>query len=305
MFLGGTRLSGGACAFRGPLARRARGVWGAAGDPASQPGQQRYDVVVVGGGHAGTEAAAAAARVGAETLLITQKAETIGEMSCNPAFGGIGKGHLMREVDALDGLCARVCDQSGIHFRVLNRRKGPAVWGLRAQVDRKLYKRYMQDEIRKVPRLTVREASVEDLLIGEADPSRPGRWRVRGVSLGDGSSVEAPCVAITTGTFLRGVVGIGLDLRPAGRLGEDPSIGLAVTLEGLGFRVGRLKTGTPPRIAKDSVDFEAMERQEADPRPVPFSFLHGRVRIEVGFRGSAAPSEGRYRGSAALSEGQY
>ncbi|XP_067837270.1 protein MTO1 homolog, mitochondrial-like isoform X2 [Heptranchias perlo] len=246
MFLGGTRLSGGACAFRGPLARRARGVWGAAGDPASQPGQQRYDVVVVGGGHAGTEAAAAAARVGAETLLITQKAETIGEMSCNPAFGGIGKGHLMREVDALDGLCARVCDQSGIHFRVLNRRKGPAVWGLRAQVDRKLYKRYMQDEIRKVPRLTVREASVEDLLIGEADPSRPGRWRVRGVSL-----------------------------------------------------------GTPPRIAKDSVDFEAMERQEADPRPVPFSFLHGRVRIEVGFRGSAAPSEGRYRGSAALSEGQY
>ncbi|XP_078394226.1 5-taurinomethyluridine-[tRNA] synthase subunit MTO1, mitochondrial-like, partial [Cetorhinus maximus] len=182
MFLGRTPLSRGARAFRRPRPAGAVRVRGLGEDPRRTP-PERYDVVVVGGGHAGTEAAAAAARVGAETLLITQKASTIGEMSCNPSFGGVGKGHLIREVDALDGLCARICDQSGIHFKVLNRRKGPAVWGLRAQVDRKLYKRLMQSEILRTPGLTVREGSVEDLLITDPDPSRPGKWRVRGVLL--------------------------------------------------------------------------------------------------------------------------
>ncbi|XP_074847116.1 5-taurinomethyluridine-[tRNA] synthase subunit MTO1, mitochondrial isoform X2 [Carettochelys insculpta] len=202
------------------------------------------------------------------------------QMSCNPSFGGIGKGHLMREVDALDGLCARICDQSGIFYRVLNRGKGPAVWGLRAQIDRKLYKANMQKEILNTPLLTVHEASVEDIILMEPESNHPGKCQVCGVILEDGSRVHAGSVILTTGTFLRGMVFIGLEKHPAGRLGDQPSIGLAQTLEKLGFAVGRLKTGTPPRLAKDSVDFSKLQRHMADNPPVPFSFLSEAVWIK-------------------------
>uniref|UniRef100_A0AAV3A2C2 5-taurinomethyluridine-[tRNA] synthase subunit MTO1, mitochondrial n=1 Tax=Pyxicephalus adspersus TaxID=30357 RepID=A0AAV3A2C2_PYXAD len=239
-----------------------------------------YNVVVVGGGHAGSEAAAAAARTGAKTLLITHKVETIGQMSCNPSFGGIGKGHLMREVDALDGVCGRICDVSGIHYKVLNRGKGPAVWGLRAQIDRKLYKQNMQKEILNTPGLTVREGSVEDLILEPPDPSYPGKCQVSGVILADGSKIMARSVVLTNGTFLRGTVRIGTENIPAGRWGEEPAVGLALTLERLGFNVGRLKTGTPPRILKDSVDFSVLARSDADNPPVPFSFMNDRVWIK-------------------------
>ncbi|XP_066468535.1 protein MTO1 homolog, mitochondrial isoform X2 [Tiliqua scincoides] len=240
----------------------------------------RYDVIVIGGGHAGTEAAAAAARVGAQALLVTHKVDTIGQMSCNPSFGGIGKGHLVREVDALDGLCARICDQSGVHYKVLNKRKGPAVWGLRAQVDRKLYKENMQKEILQTPHLTVCEASVEDLIMTAPELDRPGKCRVNGVILGDGRRVHSGSVVLTTGTFLRGMILIGLEMYPAGRMGDQPSIGLAQTLENLGFTIGRLKTGTPPRLVKDSIDFSVLEKQKADNTPVPFSFLSETVWIK-------------------------
>ncbi|XP_015281861.1 PREDICTED: protein MTO1 homolog, mitochondrial isoform X1 [Gekko japonicus] len=240
----------------------------------------RYDVIVIGGGHAGVEAAAAAARLGTQTLLLTHKIDTVGQMSCNPSFGGIGKGHLVREVDALDGLCARICDQSGVHYKVLNKRKGPAVWGLRAQIDRKLYKVNMQKEILQTPCLTVCEASVEDLLLTEPEAGSPGKCCVSGVILGDGRRVHAGSVILTTGTFLRGMILIGLEMHPAGRMGDQPSIGLAQTLEKLGFTVGRLKTGTPPRLLKDSIDFSVMARQRADDPPVPFSFLSEAVWIK-------------------------
>ncbi|XP_062981025.1 protein MTO1 homolog, mitochondrial [Elgaria multicarinata webbii] len=240
----------------------------------------KYDVIVIGGGHAGTEAATAAARVGCRTLLITHKIDTIGEMSCNPSFGGIGKGHLVREVDALDGLCARICDQSGVHYKVLNKRKGPAVWGLRAQIDRKLYKKNMQKEILQTPLLTVCEAAVEDLLLTVPESDRPGKRCVSGVILEDGRRVHAGSVVLTTGTFLRGMILIGLEMHPAGRMGDQPSIGLAQTLEKLGFAIGRLKTGTPPRLVKDSIDFSVLERQTADSSPVPFSFLNDSVWIK-------------------------
>ncbi|XP_004864002.1 protein MTO1 homolog, mitochondrial isoform X3 [Heterocephalus glaber] len=271
---------------------RGRGLWVAAslsrqhlpsarlsGD-CSAPGSPHFDVVVVGGGHAGTEAAAAAARCGSQTLLLTHRVDTIGQMSCNPSFGGIGKGHLMREIDALDGLCSRICDQSGVHYKVLNRRKGPAVWGLRAQIDRKLYKQNMQKEILNTPLLTVQEGAVEDLILTQPEPGHPGRCRVSGVVLVDGSAVHAESVILTTGTFLRGTVVIGLETHPAGRLGDQPSIGLAQTLEKLGFVVGRLKTGTPPRIAKESIDFSILNKQTPDDPSVPFSFVNETVWIK-------------------------
>ncbi|XP_075563539.1 5-taurinomethyluridine-[tRNA] synthase subunit MTO1, mitochondrial isoform X2 [Pelecanus crispus] len=201
-------------------------------------------------------------------------------MSCNPSFGGIGKGHLIREVDALDGLCGRVCDRSGVHYKVLNRCKGPAVWGLRAQIDRGRYKENMQKEILSTPLLTVHEASVEDLLVTEPEPDHPGKCQVTGVVLGDGSTVHAGSIILTTGTFLRGMVLIGLEMHPAGRLGDQPAIGLAQTLEKLGFAVGRLKTGTPPRLAKDTIDFSGLEERAADNPPVPFSFLSESVWIK-------------------------
>ncbi|NXC45024.1 MTO1 protein, partial [Penelope pileata] len=221
-----------------------------------------------------------AARGGLRTLLLTHKIGTIGEMSCNPSFGGIGKGHLVREVDALDGLCGRACDLSGVHYKVLNRRKGPAVWGLRAQIDRRRYRRAVQKEILSTPLLTVREASVEDLLLAEPEPERPGKCQVTGVVLGDGSTVRAGSVVLTTGTFLRGMVLMGLEKHPAGRLGDRLAVGLAQTLERLGFAVGRLKTGTPPRLAKDTIDFRGLEERKADNPPVPFSFLSKAVWIK-------------------------
>ncbi|KAG9464040.1 hypothetical protein GDO78_020608 [Eleutherodactylus coqui] len=248
--------------------------------PPSGEGATRYHVLVVGGGHAGTEAAAAAARAGARTLLVTHKVETIGQMSCNPSFGGIGKGHLMREVDALDGVCARICDLSGIHYKVLNRRKGPAVWGLRAQIDRKLYKQNLQEEILKTPGLTVTEGSVEDLILDSPDSHHPGKCQVSGVILADGSKIFADSVVLTNGTFLRGTVCVGTEHIPAGRWGEEPAVGLAHTLQCLGFAVGRLKTGTPPRVLKDSIDFSAVARHEADNPPVPFSFMNDHVWIK-------------------------
>uniref|UniRef100_A0A182X6H3 tRNA uridine 5-carboxymethylaminomethyl modification enzyme C-terminal subdomain domain-containing protein n=1 Tax=Anopheles quadriannulatus TaxID=34691 RepID=A0A182X6H3_ANOQN len=236
-----------------------------------------FDVIVVGGGHAGTEACSAAARMGARTLLVTQKRSTIGEMSCNPSFGGIGKGHLIREVDALDGVCARCCDRSGVQYKVLNRRKGPAVWGPRAQIDRKLYKREVQQTLESTPNLTIVEASVEDIVLSE-DSEQP---RLAGVKLADGRTMTADSLVITTGTFLRGQINIGLETRPAGRIGDEPAIGLAKSIEELGFRLGRLKTGTPPRIHRGSIRFEQLARHPGDDPPVPFSFLNDRVWLEA------------------------
>lgn len=250
------------------------------GSDSAAPCGARFDVVVIGGGHAGTEAAAAAARCGSRTLLLTHRVDTIGQMSCNPSFGGIGKGHLMREVDALDGLCSRICDQSGIHYKVLNRRKGPAVWGLRAQIDRKLYKQNMQKEVLNTPLLMVQEGAVEDLVLTEPEPGYPGKCRVRGVVLADGSTIYAESVILTTGTFLRGMMVIGLEMHPAGRLGDQPAIGLAQTLEKLGFVVGRLKTGTPPRLAKESINFSILNKQTPDNPSIPFSFLSETVWIK-------------------------
>ena len=228
-----------------------------------------YDVLVIGGGHAGAEAAAAAARLGARTLLLSHKPETIGEMSCNPAIGGLGKGHLVREIDALDGVMARVADAAGIQFRLLNRRKGPAVRGPRAQADRKLYRQAMQRELAATANLEIRAAAVEDLL-------REDR-RVVGVVAADGKIVRAGAVVLSTGTFLNGRIHLGEDSWPAGRIGEAPALGLSRTLYGLGLRMGRLKTGTPPRLDGRSIDWAGLDRQPGDQVPVPFSFLTERL----------------------------
>jgi tRNA uridine 5-carboxymethylaminomethyl modification enzyme len=228
----------------------------------------RFDVIVVGGGHAGCEAAAAAARMGARTALITHRFATIGAMSCNPSIGGLGKGHLVREVDALDGLMGRVADAGGIQFRVLNRRKGPAVRGPRAQADRKLYAAAMQQAIRQAANLTVVEAEVDDLV---ADPG------INGVRLADGRIFAAGAVVLTTGTFLRGLVHIGERQIPAGRVGEAPAMGLSQTLERAGFALGRLKTGTPPRLDGTTIDWSAVEMQPGDDPPEPFSVLTDRI----------------------------
>jgi len=224
-----------------------------------------YDVIVIGGGHAGTEAAATSARAGAATALITHKRDTIGVMSCNPAIGGLGKGHLVREIDALDGLMGRVADQGGIQFRLLNRRKGPAVRGPRAQADRKLYREAMQAAIAEIANLEVIEASVEDISYKDNI--------IEGVILADGSVVRAKAVVLTTGTFLRGLIHIGEKMIPAGRMGEDPSTGLSGTLERFGFDLARLKTGTPPRLDTRTIDWASLEMQKGDDEPVPFSSL--------------------------------
>ena len=229
----------------------------------------RFDVVVIGGGHAGCEAAAAAARMGAQTALITHRFATIGAMSCNPAIGGLGKGHLVREIDALDGLMGRVADLGGIQFRVLNRRKGPAVRGPRAQADRKRYAAAMQAAIHETPNLIVIEAEAEDLKI-EANA-------VRAVKLVDGREISAGTVVLTTGTFLRGLIHIGEKQIPAGRAGEAPALGLSRTLESYGFALGRLKTGTPPRLDGRTIDWSALEMQPGDEPPEPFSILTTRI----------------------------
>jgi len=229
----------------------------------------QYDVIVVGGGHAGCEAAAAAARMGAEVALVTHRFATIGAMSCNPAIGGLGKGHLVREIDALDGLMGRVADLGGIQFRVLNRRKGPAVRGPRAQADRALYAGAMQQAIRATANLAVIEAEADDLLIrGE---------RIAGLKLADGREFAAGAVVLATGTFLRGLIHIGERQTPAGRVGEAPALGLSLTLQRLGFALGRLKTGTPPRLDGRTIDWAAVEMQSGDEPPEPFSMLTERI----------------------------
>ncbi|KAL4224292.1 Mitochondrial Translation Optimization [Mactra antiquata] len=245
-------------------------------------GSTNYDVIVVGGGHAGTEAAGAAARMGRNTLLVTHKIATIGEMSCNPSFGGVGKGHLMREVDALDGLCAIICDKSGVHYSVLNKSKGPAVWGPRAQIDRTLYKKHMQEKILNMDNLSIKESPVEDLILLDPDDGDNNRFKKKicaGVKLESGELVTSKCVVLTTGTFLRGCINIGLTVRPAGRLDDEPAIGLAVSLEEIGFKMGRLKTGTPPRLDKNTIDFSKLQVFKGDNPPVPFSYLSERVWI--------------------------
>jgi tRNA uridine 5-carboxymethylaminomethyl modification enzyme len=229
-----------------------------------------YDVVVIGGGHAGCEAAAAAARIGAKTALLTHRRATIGEMSCNPAIGGLAKGHLVREIDALDGVMGRAIDRAGIQFRMLNRSKGPAVRGPRAQADRKLYRRAMAEILGEIAGLDIIEGAAEDLLLDASG-------RVGGVALGDGRHLRTGRVVLTTGTFLGGLIHIGSEKIPAGRVGEAPSLGLSRTLRRCGFALGRLKTGTPPRLDGKTIDWRGLDRQPGDDPPVPFSFLTERI----------------------------
>ncbi|MCD6034960.1 MAG: mnmG [Rickettsiales bacterium] len=233
--------------------------------------QYSYDVIVIGGGHAGTEAASAAARVGAKTLLISHRLETIGEMSCNPAIGGVAKGTLVKEIDALDGVMGRAIDRAGIHYRMLNQRKGPAVWGPRAQADRALYREAIQDILHSQENLTIRAASVEDIIIENNE--------VQGIVTADGETIRAPKVILTTGTFLRGLIHQGKTQIPAGRVGEAPSIGLSDTLHRVGFMMGRLKTGTPARLDRETINWSILEEQAGDNPPRPFSTLTDKVLV--------------------------
>ena len=232
-----------------------------------------YDVVVVGGGHAGCEAATTSARVGAKTLLISHKFDTIGEMSCNPAIGGLGKGHLVREIDALDGIMGRIADLSSIQYRLLNRTKGPAVRGPRAQSDRKLYKKHMQEEIENTKNLELLFDPVEDLIFDDSK-------QIAGVICASGKKISTKKVIITTGTFLNGLIHLGDKTIPAGRHGDSPSIGLADSLYKTGFNIGRLKTGTPARLDKNTIDFSKLEKQEADDEHSYFSFLTTKTHNE-------------------------
>jgi tRNA uridine 5-carboxymethylaminomethyl modification enzyme len=230
-----------------------------------------YNVIVIGAGHAGAEAASAAARTGAKTLLVTIKHDNIGEMSCNPAIGGVAKGTIVREIDALDGVMGRAIDRAGTHYKMLNASKGPAVWGPRAQADRKLYKIAMQDILSKQENLEIAFASVEDIIIENNE--------VRGIVTDSGEKILAPKVVLTTGTFLRGIIHIGEKQTEAGRVGEKPSIGLSDTLYGLKLNMGRLKTGTPARLDGRTINWAILEKQEGDNPPVPFSYLTEKVEV--------------------------
>ena len=233
--------------------------------------KHEFDVIVVGGGHAGCEAAAVAARVGARTALVTHSFETIGTLSCNPAIGGLGKGHLVREIDALDGLMGRVADQSGIQFRMLNRRKGPAVQGPRTQADRELYAKAMKDEILKISNLEIIEGEATDLDIVDGE--------IKGLVLAGGRTLKCKKLVLTTGTFLGGVIHIGKEQIPAGRMGESPSVSMANTLKNIGFPLARLKTGTPPRLDGNTIDWSKVEMQQADLVPQPFSSLTDEITV--------------------------
>jgi len=231
-----------------------------------------FEVIVIGGGHAGVEAASASARLGVATALVTHKPETIGEMSCNPAIGGLGKGHLVREVDALGGLMGLAADASGIQFRLLNRSKGPAVRGPRTQSDRYLYRTAMQERVAETSNLSVMAGAVENLIVEDG--------RVTGVITADGREIRAKAVVLTTGTFLGGMIHIGDEQIPAGRHGEAPALGLSVRLHGMDLRMGRLKTGTPARLRAGSIDWDGLEMQAADAEPVPFSFLNDTIHVK-------------------------
>ena len=255
--------------------------------PAMLTRPDSFDVIVIGGGHAGCEAASASARMGARTALVTHRFATVGAMSCNPAIGGLGKGHLVREVDALDGLMGRAADAGGIQFRMLNRRKGPAVRGPRAQADRKLYAAAMQAAIRETANLSVLEGEADELVVPDG--------RVTGIRLADGRELCAGAVVITTGTFLRGLIHLGEKNWPAGRVGEAPALGLSRSFEAAGFTLGRLKTGTPPRLDGTTIDWSAVEMQPGDDPPEPFSVMTDRIttpQIQCGItRTTAATHE--------------
>ncbi|KAK0623088.1 glucose inhibited division protein A-domain-containing protein [Immersiella caudata] len=240
-----------------------------------------FDVVVVGGGHAGSEACAAAARAGARTALITPSVDNLGVCSCNPSFGGIGKGTILREIDALDGIAGRIIDKAGVMFRVLNRSKGPAVWGPRAQIDRALYKKHMRAELESYPNLSVVPGSVADIVIApNDDPTSPAKTKITGVRLESGEVLPTSQVIITTGTFLGGEIHIGLKAYPAGRIDEKATFGLSKSLKDAGFQLGRLKTGTPPRLDKKSIKWDILERQYGDEPPNPFSYLNETVSVQ-------------------------
>ncbi|KAI5365043.1 Putative tRNA uridine 5-carboxymethylaminomethyl modification enzyme MnmG [Septoria linicola] len=238
------------------------------------------DVVVIGGGHAGCEAAAAAARTGARTTLVTPSHDNLGVCSCNPSFGGIGKGTMLREIDALDGLVGRITDKAGVQFRVLNRKKGPAVWGPRAQIDRALYKKHMREEMTDYPGLQVKEGKVADIVVDKTATVGGKHGKITGVRLESGEVITTSNVVITTGTFLGGEIHIGLHVFPSGRMGEAATFGLSQSLKQAGFQLGRLKTGTPPRLDKKSIDFAKLEVQPGDEPPMPFSYLNERVSVE-------------------------
>lgn len=244
----------------------------------SDSSRSSYDVVVIGGGHAGTEASTAAARSGAITALVTPSVENLGVCSCNPSFGGIGKGTMLREIDALDGVCGRIVDKAGIHFRVLNRKKGPAVWGPRAQIDRAIYQMEMREEITTTKGLSILEGRVADIVIGVGLDGK-GK-RVLGVKLESGDAIRCRKIVITTGTFLGGEIHIGMEAFPSGRMGEAATTGLSKSLRDAGFVLGRLKTGTPPRLDRRTINFSGLEKQPGEDPPVPFSYLNDTIKIQ-------------------------
>ncbi|KAM7222481.1 Glucose inhibited division protein A domain containing protein [Rhypophila decipiens] len=240
-----------------------------------------FDVVVVGGGHAGAEACAAAARAGAKTALITPDIDNLGTCSCNPSFGGIGKGIMLREIDALDGLAGRIIDKAGVQFKVLNRKKGAAVWGPRAQIDRALYKKYMREELETYPNLSIVLGKVSDIVISENDePETGAKTKITGIKLESGEILPTSQVIITTGTFLGGEIHIGLEAYPSGRIGEAATFGLSKSLREAGFQLGRLKTGTPPRLDKKSIKWDILTEEHGDDPPRPFSYLNETVSVK-------------------------